>query len=526
MGWPDEEHIIQMLRQIKQEVPPPRQEWKQIGKEKLLRQTRRVLWTQKAVRTVSVASTFTIAMLVGVWISLGSSTQTPNDSQWGQSPSQGEQVETLPQSALPAGQDEVDKEAVPLPKGEKQHTNQPSVPNIRQQPNQSRNQATLDKPSSTTAVISGSSGRENSIARNKTRVEEQAVRFLREKLGEKSTQYEVDIVHSRPDDGQIAFRKVIAGIPQQESSLLVKVDEENGEMSMLFYPGQEQDATKNAQAPAADRIEENVAAKELAATLRLVYVANASRKLQYMSDPYTFIDAKSGKQVRSKQGEKVVLAATGKGKQVTIKDGEQGAQLLANEFGFTVSGNGFMRAEKKGFSFTWSPGEGGSMQLFTDEDGIFTGYEWRGAAEKQNSDRLTTDQAQEVALNQLKNYLPSQIHEVSVEEARHNGGETRFTFVPLIQGIPVIDVPYRVTVELASGKVISMTGEFAQEFALPHKTDALSEQEISTHFVKTVPLELVYWAPDSESDPILVYQIPRSAKQPWSQDAKTGEVIK
>ena len=86
-------------------------------------------------------------------------------------------------------------------------------------------------------------------------------------------------------DGQIAFRKVIAGIPQQESSLLVKVDEENGEMSILFYPGQEQDATKNAQAPAADRIEENVAAKELAATLRLVYVANASRKLQYMSDP-------------------------------------------------------------------------------------------------------------------------------------------------------------------------------------------------------------------------------------------------
>ncbi|WP_289142890.1 YcdB/YcdC domain-containing protein [uncultured Brevibacillus sp.] len=524
MGLLDEEYVIQMLRQIKQESPPPRQEWKRVGKEKLLRQANRVWWKQKVVRVVTATSTFAVAALLGVWISNGSFIKRTTDPLWIQF--QGAPISTISPPELPIKQDDVNNEAVPSPKAEKQLSDQPPAQTKAQQPKKSQDQAALNEPISAVASPKASMEREKSPKRHKTAVEEQAERFLRDKLGDKSAQYEVDIVHSKLGDGQIAFRRVVAGIPQQESSVTVKVDEHNGEMSLLYYPDFEQASANFEQVQPADRIEETVAAGKLAATLRLVYVAKAQHKLRYMPDPHIFIDAKSGQMVRSKQHETVVLAAEGKGNRLTVKEGEKGAELLSNEFGFAVSGKGFMIAEKNGYSFTWSLGEGRSIKLFTDDNGVFTGYVLKGSVERQNSHVVTMEQAQEAALNQLKNYLPSQIREVSLEEVRQNIGATQFTFVPFIQGMPVIDSPYVVTVELSSGKITSMTGEFTREFVLPNQTEALSEQDAAKYFMMQVPLELVHWTPNDKEAPILVYQIQSSSEKPWSMDAKTGEVVK
>lgn len=515
MGLPDEEDVIRMLRQIKQESMPPRQSWKQSAKERLVRQAGNVQRKERLSRLSTNLVTFVAAALLAIWIN------TEKISE--KSEPQLAQVLVQQKSAV-LGPDWPGTGSV----NQKQdlQSREANAPVAVEQP-PSAKEANVVKSSKTqsekTTQTAAAMHTQTTSGRNKTALEEQAERYLHEKLGGQSKQYELDPAHSRPSEGLIAFRRLFHGIPLQENSAVVKVNRYNGEMSLLLYPDVEQPKQLSKPLKQTVPISKAKAAQELAATLRLVYAGRDQLTLQYRPEPNTFIDAKTGKRVISGKAGNTVIVVKGEGKRMTIKDRNEAAAVMNEELGFDVAGKAFANIEKQAILYTWQQGENRMASLKTDDEGSFIGYSLKGEFQQTEKPVSTLQQAQDIALVQLAKFLPATVGEVTLEAVNREDDRTHFLFVPMHQGIPVVDHPLFVTVDMTSGIVTSMEGHFSHlSRKLPDKTAAISLKEAVTRFKQEMPVELVYMTRDEDS-PKLVYQIQMDSANPWALDAETGK---
>jgi len=513
MGLPDEEEqLISKLRQIKQETKPPRPEWKQIGKERLIRQAGSVRRRRRIFHVSAYVGTIGAAALMGIWLSSGHVVEptTLGEPQASSTQKQSELPATLYQEPFkghqtpPVASTEQPVQSQEAPAGAESAME--NVPIDQGEP-----VAKADSlPQTTTRA-----------ERSMTPLEERAHRFLQEKLGQESQQYEIDPGHSRETEGYIAFRKLVHGIPLQQHSAAVEVNPHTGKMSLLLYPIEESGLGRTSSSEQPPVIDRTKAAQELASGLRLVYAGKDQPVLQYMPDPKLVIDAKTGKRLDYSQGEKQIVALKTEGTRLIIKDTEEAEEVMKKEFGIPVTGKAFMTIDEKGISFIWQMSDKREVRLKTADDGSFVGYTVDGSFEQGGKPLSSLQQAEDAALERLAKYLPLDVEEVLVEKALQERGQATFTFVLLYQGVALVDYPYLVAVEMGSGTITAIQGDFSRSsLELPSHDKAISLAAAKELFVKIAPLELVYL--NSHSDPVLVYQVRLDARKPWAIDALTG----
>lgn len=514
MGLPDEEEqLISKLRQIKQEAKPPRSEWKQIGKEQLIRQAGSVRRRRRISHVSAYVGTIGAAALMGIWLSSGQVAEQTSLGELPESSAQ-KQSEFLPVALYQ------EPEYGKLAPSHAQ-TEQPSVSQEAPAGVESARKNVSTDQAEPVAKVDSAPQTTARTERIMTPLEERAQRFLQEKLGEESKQYEIDPGHSRETEGYIAFRKLVHGIPLQQHSAAVEVNPHTGKMSLLLYPVEENGVGITASSEQSSVIDRTKAAQELASGLRLVYAGKDLPVLQYMSDPKLVIDAKTGKRLDTSQGEKRVVPLKTEGTRLVIKDTEKAEEVMKKEFGIPVTGKAFMTIDEKAISFIWQMSDKREVRLNTADDGSFTGYILDGSFEQGGKPLSSLQQAEDAALDRLAKYLPSDVEEVLVEKAWQERSQATFTFVPLYQGVAVVDYPYLVTVEMSSGTVTAIQGDFSRStLDLPSHDKAISLDAAKEQFVKKAPLELVYL--NYHSDPVLVYQVRLDARKPWAIDALTG----
>ncbi|USG65017.1 hypothetical protein NDK47_23300 [Brevibacillus ruminantium] len=523
MGLSNDEDLIQMLRQIKQEARLPRQDWKRIGKERLIRQARGVQRKSGMTQFAAYIGTIAVAALMGLWINKGYmvekipqrlpqtyTAQTiaePSSAMLSQEQKEGQEASAAAPPVEPLESVEKPTAGGKLAAGESpaaQETGMGSLP-------------TEHTVQTGEGVVPNKTV--DATPRRMTALEEQAQRYLREKLGEQGKDYEIDPAHSRQPEGYIAFRRLVQGIPLQQSSAVVEINPDNGKISLLLYPEVEKPRV-TPQTPVIDRA---AAAQKLASTLGLVYAGKEHPVLQYRIDPDAVVDAKTGELLVSRE-EKRVASVRGEGKKLIVKDAGTAAQVMQQEFGIEVKGEAFMTIDEQGLSFNWSLGENRRVRLKTTDDGSFIGYSLEGSFQPAVQSKSSLQQAEKIALAGLAKYLPANVDQVLVKSAGQNQGQATFLFAPMYQGVPVLDESYKVAVEMTSGMVTRIEGDFSQSsFVLPDKAQALPLKDAAAQFVQNVPLELVYWAKD-RNEPVLVYQIRQDTQQPWAIEALTGKI--
>lgn len=505
MSLPDENHVIELLKQVRQESAPPRQVWKQMGKERLIREASRMQQTVKVKRVVAGAGSLAATVFMGVWLSVDPPLLKPLlDTQSTISPPA--QITATPPLVTPTPS--VENEAKP-----------------QQEQNPAEKKAVQNQTVTRDAHKPQSQSVQQTPKREKTPVEVQAEAYLQKKLGTQSQWFEVDHAHSNLAQGEVAFRKIINGIPLQENSVTVRISQETGEISLLLYPEREKSVITPPPVNRDQTTDKAKAAEQLASTLRLVYTGKTNPTLKYVADSNVYVDATTGDLINQSSAEKKSVAVTGEGKALTMKTSEDVVEMLNSMMGIKLEKKAFIQVNEKGMSYSWNDGQGRAVSVETTDAGEFLGFSQVDADAPKRT--ITDEEAQATAIDHLEKFLPADIRELSIEAIHKSSSTIQFTFAPKQNGIPVIDHSYMVTVELASGLLTELTGDFANTSWTKSNLPAnmLSKEEAHIRFVKSVPLELVYLPAENGVTPILAYQIQRESSQSWEMEATTGKVV-
>ncbi|MBY0087927.1 YcdB/YcdC domain-containing protein [Brevibacillus brevis] len=519
MSLPDENHIVELLNHVRQESNPPRQVWKQMGKERLIREAYRMEQAAKIKRVVAGAGSLAAAVFMGVWLSYDSPQKPSVDTQTTISPPA--VITATPPLATPSppvkskAKPQQEQEATPKA-GNKIVQNQTATRDALQP------QSVAEEPATNPTDRS-----QPTSTREKSPLEDQAVAYLQKKLGAQSKQFEVDYVHSNLAQGEVAFRKIINGIPLQENSATVRISPKTGEMTLLLYPDLEDSGVTSQPANREGTIDKKKAAQQLGSTLRLVYAGKKQPELQYVVASDVFVHAKTGKLISQAGAEKKSVAVSGQGKPLVLKTSGEVAKLLERKLGIKVEQKAFIGVNPHGISYSWNDGQGNGVSVETTDDGAFLGYSRMTTDERKYQRETTYEQAQAMAIAHLEKFLPANVRELSLEASQESPSTIQFTFAPKVNGIPVMDHPYKVAVELASGLVTELTGNFSDLSWVQTDQTAktLSKEEALDQFVQHAPLELVYLPAEKGAEPVLAYQIRRDSEQPWAIEASTGKVI-
>lgn len=509
MSLPDENHVIELLKQVRQESIPPRQVWKQMGKERLIREANRMQQTAKVKRVVAGAGSLAAAVFMGVWLGYDSPLKPSVDTQTTISPPV--VITATPPLATPSPP--IDSKAKPQQEQETpQKRNAPQPQSVAEKP--ATNSTDRSQPTSTPT-------------REKSPLEVQAEAYLQKKLGARSKQFEVDYVHSNFAQGEVAFRKIINGIPLQENSATVRISQKTGEMTLLLYPDLEDSGVASQPANRDGMLDKKKAAQQLGSTLRLVYAGKKQPGLQYVAASDVYVNAKTGKLISQARAEKKSVAVSGQGKPLVLKTSDEVAELLERKLGIKVEQKAFIGVNLHGISYSWNDGQGNGVSVETTDDGAFLGFSQMAAYGRKDEQETTYEQAQTLAITHLEKFLPTDVRELSLEASQESPSTIQFTFAPKVNGIPVMEHPYKVTVELASGLVTELTGNFSDLSWIQTDQTAktLSKEEALDQFVQHAPLELVYLPAEKGAEPVLAYQIRRDSEQPWAIEATTGKII-
>ncbi|TQK53630.1 hypothetical protein FB479_109107 [Brevibacillus sp. AG162] len=519
MSLPDENHVIELLKQVRQESIPPRQVWKQMGKERLIREAYRMQQAAKVKRVVAGAGSLAAAVFMGVWLSYDSPLK----------PSVATQTTISPPAFITATPPHSNP-SPPVESKAKPQQEQEAAPKVVNKIVQNQ-MVTRDAPQPQSVAqepATDSTDRSQPTpTREKSLLEVQAEAYLKKKLGAQSKQFEVDHAHSNLAQGEVAFRKIINGIPLQQNSAMVRISPKTGEMTLLLYPDLEDSGVASQPANRDGTIDKVKAAQQLGSTLRLVYAGKKQPELQYVVASDVYVDAKTGKLIGKARAEKKSVAVSGQGKPLVLKTSDEVAELLERKLDIKVEKKAFIGVNPNGISYSWNDGQGNSFSVETTNDGAFLGFSQMTADGRKNQRETTYEQAQTLAIAHLEKFLPTDVRELSLEASQESSSTLQFSFAPKVNGIPVMDHPYKVSVELASGLVTELTGSFSDLswVQTDQTTKTLSKEEALDRFVQHAPLELVYLPAEKGSEPVLAYQIRRDSEQPWAIEATTGKVI-
>ncbi|MZP29173.1 hypothetical protein GTO91_05540 [Heliobacterium undosum] len=310
--------------------------------------------------------------------------------------------------------------------------------------------------------------------------------------------------------------------------------------------------------------------------LRLVY-----RPLSFLD----LMDAVTGKlpaefeAARSGDAVETTLRVTGEGKALYAKNAEEGRRVMEKELGVDLTGmtcsddeNEWAQEEKPAphiRRWEWHdrqfieslsaenrtrPFILDNASLETESDtgrvcGFSAGYASADGSEGQKGSEkavISADEAKKTATALLTKHLPMRTVEmkmVAMDQAPrkypdwvdtahlpHYAKERPtydFKFIPLHQGIPIDGFNWSVSVEKATGKVVSFHYHPVDFDKVPSKEGIVSPETAKNAFVKTVNMRLMYHWPQyfnqRAPEPVLVYA--QEVHHTGIIDAKTATVV-
>ncbi|MEJ8547891.1 YcdB/YcdC domain-containing protein [Brevibacillus borstelensis] len=542
MSLPDEETIEAYLRRYRETVPAPRAEWVRYGEETLARQARKMKRTEKINRVMTYTLSTSAAVLIGVWVQgivvEKANVQPAADHGQRESAAAASDAHLLPgifhspdapsHSAANRGLAPYAERGLVLPQTANEPETgmqKPAAGNVGKSPE--RTAYTEELPSSGTGggMLAAAQKPEE-----KRGLEKQAEKYLQEKLGEESKQYRFNPARSRLAEGIVSFSRVVDGIPVDENSLVVKINQSSEVVGMEIYPI----AQKAFSAASVQRslIDQEEAAQKLATTLRLVYTAGEEPVLRYQPLQAGYVDALTGKLAANADQGSSLIPIQSEGKRLRATDAGSAADLLRAEFGVKISAGiePVRMINDSSFEYLWEWDGGKSARIRMDKAGNILSFASRNAVQKAGNKQLGMKEAQQTAIEKLSRYLPAGVEEVEMIGQTEEGQQTLFRFCWVHQGIPVITHSYDVYVDRTSGTVTGMAGPFGAELPrLPKAQDVISPEEAMKIFAQQAQPEPVYRALSgqrkSDAEVQLVYPYPVRNEQPLAVDAKTGTLV-
>lgn len=375
-----------------------------------------------------------------------------------------------------------------------------------------------------------------------------ATSYLEQAMGaEAAKSFQVnDLLSSyHADYSDVVFTRMINGVPYLGETYRIGIDKAGEPASMSINTSKEFTVPIESFPDPAKAISQAEAEKIFAQHLQLVYVerqvlkrspfygepAQSGPVMQYIPK-MSYIDALAGKPVdpTGKLGPAAMIPVTGKGEKLIARSPEEAAQLLANAFQLEVNPASIETAAqspKDQQRYVW----GGGIMTVSQKTGQVISLQLNETASRSSGANLSTEKAEEAALQFLQEYLNPAVRELMREEIKEEKGSLlHFRFVKSHQGIPVIDHHYEVTVDRNSGQVVSLAGEFDRApVALPDKEKAVSANTAAAMYVKEYPLSLAYVWPtingQKTESPYLVYTQLKKKSDVIYMDAASGSFV-
>ena len=430
-------------------------------------------------------------------------------------------------------------------------------------------------------------------------VEEKAAGFARELLGDRLEEYEMGETMSfssgsTTDDkgkkimmtsAQVYFNRLINGVPLLKSGFQVSVDsaghitefrrEKDDNPDPAKFPDPSRAMTKEAAEKAFAGLVEMNLSYNSSQPLRLSWLGKGGEEttpvLMYYPSFSGFIDAETGKPLDDhwgglQQSQRIIL--NGEGKKFYAATPEEGARLLAEEFGVDMAGMEFGSVRvhdlpvTSGYQFkeySWRS----ETQQETDnksdwnevrfvnlktiaETGEIVGFGIQDDSGRGKQGTVSGEDAQKTAVQFLQRYLepgaaelvltvfpsedniPAWVDQSKLTDQMQQRPQFFIQFSETYQGIPVADSSHIVRVDALTGKVTEFgIGSRNASVTLPDSSDAVTADVAKAEYLKRHPLRLVYIWPEyyeqKAPSPQMVY-LPVSGDLGYI-DALTGKTV-
>ncbi|MEJ8548381.1 YcdB/YcdC domain-containing protein [Brevibacillus borstelensis] len=547
-----EEELERQLRRLKETEPPPRLEYVKEMDRRLQRETdklkRRLLFRRIRNRAASIGA----VVFLGCWAATD----------------QGQQAlravfvpgtHMVPLSAVPAPVSSPSPGPVPFlaPTQQSAQTSEP----LQQTPDMPETGRTAEKKAIRPAPqveqqrtetqakpVKIEAERKQIAAKEQPRTRElslpvkKAEAYLRDMLGEEGEDYRYSPSLSNLAEGEIAFSRMIHGIPVYESSYTVEVEGDRVTSFKVHRRVKQQEDFLQMPKPA-DILPPEKAQEAISATLRLVYRENEGEEASLRYEPAFsgFLDAKTGEPLTGLEnkadvdGEKRVVSVNAEGRKLEAGSSAEVISLLRQEFALpleeitgpstiTYGGDEGIR------EFEWERG-GKTIAARVDKNGRLLSYRADGGhAESSRVKKASPEAFLSPAVQSLQRYLDPAVKELELAGAEQTGAEVHFRFRKLHQGIPVINSVYEVIVDTGTGDVVGMSGAFGQQGqSYPDPAQAISREAAAAAFQKHLKPELAYIAPNEHGESgnplVLAYHMNRVHGKEIAIDAISGAVI-
>ena len=430
-------------------------------------------------------------------------------------------------------------------------------------------------------------------------VEEKAAGFARELLGDRLEEYEMGETMSfssgsTTDDkgnkimmtsAHVYFNQLINGVPFLNSGFQVSVDsaghitefrkEKDNNQDSAKFPDPSRAMTKEAAEKAFAGLVEMKLSYNSRQPLRLSWLGKGGEEttpvLMYYPSFSGFIDAETGKPLDDswgglQQSQRIIL--NGEGKKFYAATPEEGARLLAEEFGVDMAGMEFGSVRvhdlpvTSGYQFkeySWRS----ETQQETDnksdwnevrfvnlktiaETGEIVGFGIQDDSGRGKQGTVSGEDAQKTAVQFLQRYLepgaaelvltvfpsedniPAWVDQSKLTDQMQQRPQFFIQFSETYQGIPVADSSHIVRVDALTGKVTEFgIGSRNASVTLPDSSDAVTADVAKAEYLKRHPLRLVYIWPEyyeqKAPSPQMVY-LPVSGDLGYI-DALTGKTV-
>jgi hypothetical protein len=213
---------------------------------------------------------------------------------------------------------------------------------------------------------------------------------------------------------------------------------------------------------------------------------------------------------------------------------KQIGDLLAEETGIETSGLLFAGEESGagGKAYVWRNEQGTTVRVETAGDGRITAFQLQesGQERQERQIKVTKNFASEIAMHFLGKHLPRKISQISLCRVNElaEGTILEFEFMPAVENIRILDMVYRVKVDLTDGKIVGFTGDFAAvPDHLPRLDKVMEKSRMATEFLKLYPPQLIAMPADHplQGDPSFVYRLQGLPDRELHFDALTGKSI-
>lgn len=368
--------------------------------------------------------------------------------------------------------------------------------------------------------------------------------------------YNVDLSHfrlnpqsSKQSEGHFVFERTVNGIPVWGESLTLSLSD-NGSIAGVKWDTIDDKTYQESYFPeptgtlTMEELKHNlkeyvrlVYLEAYATTKRSPFSQSVLEKTPVLTYQFHFngtIDAFSGKPIEQTQmgtADTVSPFFIQSGGGLFIRSEEEAWEVMTTFFGTSEDGDLQILSESNLNQYRWVEKNGRIVTVQTNrETGRVIGLEVKGSYSNSDNHVLASHSLSKKAVSVLEPLLDTEVRQVQLERTIIKEHQTEFCFVPLHQGIPVIDRTFFITLDNQSGDLLAIRGDFAQSsVALPSQQHILSIEDALTIMMNNKQFELMYsWTHDSgkkDRVPLLVYRQRAGSPSRVIMDAITGEIL-